>query len=358
MSENSTNLATKLTPAAQAIRPLLHWARLPVIALLLLILLQTPTVAQAFDAEVDFFIATPEEAMPFTVGDRITLRLEVRHPIDSRVTLPVIEEEWGDFEVIDQTEPATERFSDGVAITRKDIVVSLFEPGSYQTPRLVVTHFKADGTSEELGAPVIPIKIESVLVEGDNTLRDLKAQVAMAVPPLWPWILAGFLLTLFVMGAIAGTGLWFYHRRRQQALVPEAAVPIVDPRPPEVIAYAELDRIEALDLPAKNQFKEHYSLVTDCLRRYIEGRYKIHALERTTDELRTSFRRSTVPLEVARRFVSLFAASDLVKFARFKPQPHQAYRLLEQARDIVQETTPLPEPTPPPSQESVPEVES
>jgi len=304
--------------------------------------LASPAAAQFPDADVNFFVVSSQEDEPFTVGDHIVLRLEVEHPAGSQVELPQLEEEWGQFEIIEQTEPATVNNGDGTAITSKEFIVSLYEPGQYQTDSLVVTHQKPDGTIEDLSAPVIPLKIDSVLVEGDEALRDLKPQAILPVPPIWPWILAGVVLTLFVMGIMAGAGLWLYHRRRQQAQIPAMPMPVFDPRPPELVAYAELERIESLNLPAKDQFKEHYSLVTDCLRRYIEGRYGIPALERTTSEIRASFAKSRVTTTAVRDFMDLFSESDLVKFARFKPYQQDAYRLVSKARALIETTTPEP----------------
>lgn len=312
--------------------------------LLLLIFLASPTLAQTIDAKVNFYIDAPDEQTSFTVGDQIPLRLEIVHPANSQASLPDVPQEWEGFEVISQSEPATVNNGDGTATTGKEIVVSLFEPGSYQTPRLVVSHYQADGSVEDLGAPVIPIKIESVLVEGDEELRDLKPQAELPLPPIWPWVLGGVLVTLLTVGLLAGTALWLYHRRKRQEFIPQPAMPVIDPRPPEVIAYAELDRIEALNLPAKNQFKEHYSLLTNCLRRYIEDRYHLPALERTTGEIQASFSITAIPKEVVREFMSIFWESDFVKFARYRPATQDAYHLLHRARELVAITTPQPEP--------------
>jgi hypothetical protein len=283
-----------------------------------------PAAAQAPDARVKFFITTPEDK-PLTVGDRLTLRLEVTHPNDTQVDLPEVGEQWGVFEVVDQTEPESIDNNDGTATTGKDIVVTLFEPGEFQTPSLVVTHHLPDGTEEELGAPVIPLNITSVLTD-DTELRDLKPQAELPVPPIWPWVIAILLLSMLVIGLLAGLGLWLYHRYRKRAVPALAPMPFIDSRPPEVIAYAELDRIEALDLPARNQFKEYYSLVDVCLRRYIEGRYEIPALEQTSTEVRGAFRRSSVLAEIAAEFMEIFLESDLVKFARYVPHARTASR--------------------------------
>ncbi len=267
------------------------------------------------------------------------LRLEVTHPTDSQAALPQVPEQWGPFEVVDQTRPETVDNNDGTATTGKDIVVTLFEPGQYQTPSLVVTHNKADGTAEELGAPVVQLTITSVLTD-DTDLRDLKPQAELPLPPIWPWIVASILLSMFFLGLLAGVGLWLYDRRRKRARLELAPLPFIDTRPPEVIALTELDRIEGLNLPVHHQIKEHYSLVDVCLRRYIEGRYQIPALEQTSGELRTAFRKSATPAEDAAEFMDIFAESDLVKFARYVPHADNVNGLVNRARHLVNITTP------------------
>ena len=116
----------------------------------------------------------------------------------------------------------------------------------------------------------------------------------------------------------------------------------VDMRPPEEIARTELDRIESLNLPAQQQFKQHYSLVTDCLRRYIEGRYHLPALEQTTGEIRLALRQTDISVHDSHRFMAIFTESDLVKFARHRPDPAAAAGLVAQAREAVTVTTPQP----------------
>ncbi len=301
-----------------------------------------PALAQTPDAEVEFFVEPSNTDEPLTVGDQIRLRLEVKHPDETTVLLPQVEPEWELFEVVDQTPPETVQNDDGTATTGKEIVVTLFEPGQYHTPRIVVTHRKSDGTLEELAAPVISLKITTVLTD-DTELRDIKPQAELPEAPLWPWLVGGVLLTLLLTGLLVGASLWVYHRWRTQPVPLDVPLPVIDTRPPEVIAHAELDRIEALDLPAHNQIKEHYSLVANCLRFYIEGRYGLPALEQTTGELRAAFRRSTVPMKNVAAFMSILSESDFVKFARYQPQAEEVHSLIDRARTVVDATTIAPE---------------
>lgn len=316
------------------------------LALALLTSLASPVAAQApIDAEVEFFVQRddlPEEdETPFTIGDQVKLRLEVVHPTNSQVVLPQLETQWGAFEVLAQTAPETRDNEDGTATTGKDIIVTLFQPGSFQTPSLVVTHRKSDGSIEELAAPVIPVSVSSVLTE-ELSLRDLKPQAELPLPPLWPWVVGGLLLTMVLTGLMVGIGLILYHRRQKGLLVPQMVAPVIDTRPPHVIAHAELDRIEALNLPAQNQVKEHYSLVDACLRRYIEGRYQIPAMEQTSGEIRFAFKQAGIPTRAVNSFMAIFFESDLVKFARYVPPVEEVSHLIGKARAIVDTTTPRP----------------
>ena len=310
---------------------------------LLLFLLVSPLLAQqAPDANVEFFIKSPEPGTPLTIGDQITLRLEITHPVGSRVVLPQLEPQWEAFEIINQTAPETIDNDNGTETTGKDIVVTLFQPGQYETPPLVVTHRQPDGTLEELASPIIPLNVTSVLTE-DLELRDIKPQAELPLPPLWPRVLAALALTMFLTGLLFVIGLLLYHRWRKGAIPELVPAPFMDSRPPEVIAHAELDRIETLNLPAQNLIKEHYSLVAICLRAYIQGRYQIPAPEQTTSELRNAFGQVTLPARDVAGFMGLLSESDLVKFARYIPQADNVTQLINKARTIVDATTPVPE---------------
>jgi hypothetical protein len=297
--------------------------------------------AQELESSVVFVPqAIPE---PLTVGDPVTLLLAVRHPLDTEVLLPVWDRELGGVEVLSQTAPQTVNNDNVSATTSQEIVVAVFAPGEYQIAPLTITQRRPDGSVSELQTPAISLAVSSVLTD-DLNLRDLKPQATLPEPPLWPWLVGGVWLAVLLTTVLAGSGWWIYQRWFKKPVGPIPPLTQLDPRPPEVIAQAELDWIERLNLPAQNRLKEHYSLVTNCMRRYIEGRYGLPALERTTDELRTGFKAARTPTQNTTRFLNLFFEGDLVKFARYRPQPDDVAALIPEARRIVDDTTPVPVP--------------
>jgi len=174
------------------------------------------------------------------------------------------------------------------------------------------------------------------LAEDDNDLRDIKPQAALTVPPVWPWIVGGTLLA--AAAALAG---WWAYRRRQGK--PFGLAPAADNRPAWQVAFDTLDAIEAMDLLQRGRFKEHYTLVTDGLRTYLENQFGLRVFDRTTSELKPILQGSELRPEHSRRLLDLFADSDLVKFAKFVPDLKTAGRLTARARELVELTRPRPE---------------
>ena len=165
------------------------------------------------------------------------------------------------------------------------------------------------------------------LAEDDSELRDIKPQAGLNLPATWPWIVGGLLLA----AGLAVAGWWAYRRWRGEPFL----APAVDNRPPWQVAYDELARIEGLGLLDQRRFKEYYTLVTDCLRTYLEAQFNLQVFERTTSELRVTLRQSDLAPEQARRVLDLFSESDLVKFAKFEPDVESGRRLIEEARELV-----------------------
>jgi hypothetical protein len=305
-----------------------------ILSLLLLALLVSSAVpilaAEGIEATL-----TPDR-QELTVGDPVQLTLEVTHPAGYQVILPKLEQAWGPFEVRGQSQATTTANGDGTETTRQTIQVTLFDLGEFETPELPFSVSDGAGQVSEGRVPSVSLAVVPTLAEDDNDLRDIKPQVALTVPPIWPWLVGSALLV-----AVAALVGWWAYRRRQGK--PFGLAPAVDNRPAWQVAYDTLDAIEGMDLLARGRFKEYYTLVTDTLRAYLESQFGLRVFDRTTSELKAILRGSDLAPEHSRRFLDLFADSDLVKFAKFVPDLKKASRLAEEARTLVALTRPKPE---------------
>jgi hypothetical protein len=143
---------------------------------------------------------------------------------------------------------------------------------------------------------------------------------------------------VFVVLFLAGQ--WLLRRLRwRQGTKPGQREPL-DDRLPEVVAYDELDRIAGLDLPAQGEFKRHYTLVTDCVRTYIEGVTAIPAMDRTTSELMTAVHRVWMDGEPITLLRTLLDEANLVKFARLQPSIGDCRSATSSVRRFVDLTKP------------------
>ena len=100
-----------------------------------------------------------------------------------------------------------------------------------------------------------------------------------------------------------------------------------------------LDKLKEEHLWQSGELKAYHSRLTDIVREYIEHRFQIHTLERTSDEVLDSFKNAglsnKIPFESLQQ---LLYQADRVKFAKGKPQPEDNVRSLEQAYDFVKQT--------------------
>jgi hypothetical protein len=92
-----------------------------------------------------------------------------------------------------------------------------------------------------------------------------------------------------------------------------------------------------MDLLTHNEFKLYYTLVTEAVRRYLEDRYGIDAMDRTTTELLDELSGRGRRVE---KLDDLLRVADLVKFAKYVPAVEGGVAAISTAREIVVKTTP------------------
>ena len=300
----------------------------------------TGTAVAQEDSQSPVRASLTADRSQMTVGDVVTLTLQVTHPADYAVVIPHLSREWGTFEVVSQSPAQTESNADGTETTRQRLEVTLFAPGTFETPELSLSVRGPDGEVEQVVPPFVQLMVTSVLSGSGEELRDIRPSVDPS-PPLWkdPVVLAGAVLA--VLAAIVLAAFLVQHRLRGRDGL---AVLQDDTRTPWEIATQDIDRIERLDLPRDARFKEHYTLLTGVIHAYVYAMFlddvdRPDATGVTTDEIGDAVWRSSLDRKSAGLIVDLLLEADLVRFSNYPPSESEAYEAARRARDIIVDTS-------------------
>ena len=323
-----------------------HRIWLPVLAAALLAAGTFGTAFAQEDPAFDVYISFEADRSNAEFGDEINLTLQVTYPDDHNAIVHKLPRDWGYFEVRDQSQAQTVFNDDGTKTTSQTIKVVAFGRGMLATPDLPISVRNPDGTVEQVSPLPVELTVGSILT--DEELRDIRQQADIS-PPFHEQPAARATAALVALAALCALGYLLYRRFYGQGGTP---LPVVDPRTPWEIAIDELDRIERLDLPEDGRFKEHYTLVADTIRVYVQAMYlrdvsPVDAIDMTTDEISDALRRSPLDYDDAKLVLDLLREADFVKFAKYRPAVSQAYEASGQARYIVEVTRPALQPEEP-----------
>lgn len=279
--------------------------------------------------------ASPEQP---TVGSHIRYEIEVLAAPGVEIVVAQPADRIGDLEIVDfgssEPKPAGGDRGDTVSFLRWWTLVA-WSTGPHAVPSPEVS-YRLPGGELQAATPVeTTITVQSLLANAtDSTdIRDIKPPAA--IPIDWrPYYAIAAVVALLV--AVAVLLRWLAKRRRHVA-------PAVPPLPPHVIALGALDALRARRLVEKGAFKEYYSTLTDIVRAYLEGRYRVRAPEMTTEEFLVASSRDGRLGGNHRRLLGEFLGeSDLVKFARYLPSTDDSERAYSAARKFVEETRETP----------------
>jgi hypothetical protein len=263
-----------------------------------------------------------------TLGDPFLLTVVVDAAADHQVVDPGVARVIGDFELIETLPAQQESQSSGSRLTFRYRLTS-FRLGDRAVPTIDVGYVDSKGVRGVARTEPQPITVASVVRPGENVsdIKPLKPQLDV---PGAPPVSAELLLAL-VGAAVFIAALLASFRLLQQMMAPS---------PPEVLtpaerALRELGRIAALRLPESGKYKEHYELVSACLRRYALEEFGLAAPQRTTRELLAELERSGVEEQRARMLREVLSESDVVRFDHLVPGPARAQEVVRLAGDTL-----------------------
>ncbi|MGM0651141.1 MAG: hypothetical protein ACQES1_11640 [Bacteroidota bacterium] len=205
-------------------------------------------------------------------------------------------------------------------------------PGAYDT--IFVREFDTVVGNQALFT-VYKIKdIEDDMYQTPLNLSEILYYIWNFIKNNWWWLTA---LVILVLAAV----YYFFFYKKDKPIFRQKVKP---PEPAHVIAFRELDRIKSEKLWQKNRVKDYYTDLTDVLRHYLENRYDVKAMEKTSNEISQLLdEKKLMDENLKMKMQDILHRADFVKFAKSMPLPDENNRSLKQAYEIVEATKEMPQ---------------
>jgi hypothetical protein len=272
------------------------------------------------------------------IGDAIKARLTVTADPGEAVDVSPLAVSWGPAQVLaGGWEPAVP----GTTTRVWSGTIAVYQLGAATLPSIAVA-ITEGGASESVATEPVSLVIEGTLPaektgETPPDLIDLKPPASIP-PDYGP--LERALAAFAVLLAAAGIAWWLW--RRYAAKLAAVAAP-VDPfrkLPPHVWVYEELEKLLARRLAEEGRTGLFYDELTRIVKQYLEGRYRVDLLERTTSEVPGALGHAGAPTDAGFLARALLESGDRVKFARVDAGPADCRAAVEEAYRLVDWTKP------------------
>jgi hypothetical protein len=268
------------------------------------------------------------------IGDQVRYEIEVRRNKNDVVRFPEFNDKLTDEIEIVSKSPVDSFWSkkDQKYVLKQELLLTAFDSGLYYIPPLEFLLIRQHN-KDTIRAGATYLEVYPFPLDTTNTIRDVKSieKAPVSFSEVYPYIL----IVIF-----AGLLVWFliYYFRKKEKNQPLIGRPKIE-EPPHIIALRELDRLKSEKLWQRKETKLYYSRLTEIIRRYIEGRFDIMAMEQTTDEILIEFEGQEILSEKDYQLLrGMLSQADLVKFAKAEPLPDENETHFDSACTFVNDT--------------------
>jgi len=273
----------------------------------------------------------------------VNLSLSFSFPSGTQVVWPSIKDTiLGNIQVISRTKVDSSWSADkkNLLLTQQ-LRLTCFDSGFYTIPPIRFYYRNLPDTTIRFEQSDIQIlTVHTLAVDTTLAIKPIKGPVKIpfSILEYLPWIFAGI---IFI--AVAGFLIFYYIRRRR-------GEPMFLFRPgvkyqPHELALMELEKLRVRKLWQAGKTKDYHTELTDILRKYIEDRFHLMAMESTSSEILDDLEKKTGISKECREMLSrILILADLVKFAKYIPLPEDHEQSMEYSVDFINKTFSVPEP--------------
>jgi hypothetical protein len=285
---------------------------------------QNVTVSAAFDSARIY------------IGDQIKYTVTVEQPANLNLTLPVIKDSlMKNIEILSGPIFDTAQSGNGIIKITEKYLITSFDSGYYQVPP-VYAELKNEEGIKRFYSDYSQIEVMRVKIAPADTTAKIYDIISpyrapVTIGEIIPWVLAAALLA-----ALIWYGLRLIKKFRKKKTGIEEVI-IKDPA--HIIAFRELEKLRDDQVWQKGDIKLYYTRLTEILRQYLENRYNVFSLELTTAEtldalVKTGFKKDASYNQLR----TILSGADLVKFAKYNPEPAENDVHFQNSWNFVQVT--------------------
>lgn len=243
-------------------------------------------------------------------------------------SFPDLKDSLGEFTVINVSDNSARLEDDGSIGISRTIILKPFLSGEYEIPSLSLDYIDQDENKGVLLSTPLLVSVSSLLPEDTENLQLMEIREPNTFN-YWKMIII-ISIAIIILGAVF---LAFLLIRKGQR---EKLIPGI---PPYEEAFNKLTFLLDKKLPQEGRFKEFYFQLNLIVRVYIEKQFAIRAPEQTTEEFLQDLAVSNNIADGFKQSLKEFLIhSDLVKFARHKPEKDEITDSVESCKNFIKVT--------------------
>jgi len=276
------------------------------------------------------------------IGQQVKLQLSVQYRVDNGKQINIQWPEIADtirkeVEIVAQSKIDTiipDKNDPFKFIQTKTLYITSFDSGYWAIPP-----FKFMTKTDTNGIFTEPLLLSVGTIAVDTTLAIKVIKPPFAENYTWlDWLKDNMYIVYGTLVAILLLLIIIYLIRYFKKIKPPMVI-IEKPKiPSHIIAFEKLETLKNEKLWQGGKLKLYHIMLTEIVREYIENRFKIPALEQTTEEILYGFRNVAIDEESGMKLKKLLILADLVKFAKEQPLPNENELSLSNAYDFIDGT--------------------
>jgi hypothetical protein len=288
------------------------------------------SIISAFSQEVN--VTSSFDTSKILIGDQIKFTITIDQPSDLRLTLPLFKDTLcKNIEIL--SGPVVDTSSQGgrIKIIGKYLVTS-FDSGFYQIPP-VFAEMKDQNGMKRFYSDYSQLEVMRVKIAPSDTTAKIydiikPYRAPLTIGEVLPWV-----LIVALLGALVWLAIRFIRKLKKSKTGVDA---VIDPDPAHIIAFRELEKLREEQLWQKGELKNYYTKLTEILRQYLENRFRVFSLELTTSETLVALVKSGFKKDGSyNQLKTVLTGADLVKFAKYKPEPPENESHFQNSWDFI-----------------------